>query len=123
MRRGYSAWSRDDFESFRSALHPDVEWHSSGAFPGLEPVYHGHEGVAEWYRTLRDPFESFTIEPVEFIEQGDAVVVGVTFHAVGKESGVEVELPFAHVFWFEGDLIVRYAAYRTLEEALAQVEG
>jgi ketosteroid isomerase-like protein len=121
MRRGYGAWSRDDFEAFRKMLHPDVEWHSSGAFPGLEPVYHGHEGVAKWYRTLREPFETFTIEPLEFTEHGDALVVDVTFHAVGKESGVEVRLPFAHVFWFEGDLIRRYASYRTLDEALAQV--
>lgn len=124
MRRGYGAWNRDDFEGFRVLLHPEVEWHSSGAFPGLEPVYHGHEGVRDWFVTLKEPFETFTIEPLDFIEPSDdTLVVRVAFRAVGKESGVEVRLPFAHVFWFEGGVIRRYASFRTMEEALAQVDG
>jgi hypothetical protein len=26
-------------------LHPDVEFHMSGALPDLKPVYRGHDGV------------------------------------------------------------------------------
>jgi ketosteroid isomerase-like protein len=119
VREGYAAWNRDDFEEFVTRLAPDVEWHSSGEFPGLEPVYHGVDGVREWWVNVKDPFGSFTIEPEQVTEQGDAIVTFVRFRAVGRESGVEVDLPFAHVFWFEGDLIVRYASFRTFDEALA----
>ena len=122
IRHGYSAWDRDDFGDFSTLLHPEVEWHTSGMFPGLEPVYRGHDGVREWWLAFRDPFETFTIELQSLTERGDTVVTRVHFTAMGKESGVEVELPFANVFWLEGDLIVRFGSYQSLDEAFAAAE-
>lgn len=122
VRRAYEAWNRDDFEAIRAYLHPAVEWHSSGLFPGLEPVSHGHEGVRRWWRQLKEPWETFTIEVQREFERGDTVVTDVRFRAVGRESGVEVNLPFAHVFEFQDGLVVRYRSYGALDEALAAAE-
>jgi uncharacterized protein len=45
-------------------------------------------------------WESFTVTPDEFIEQGDnAVVLGHT-EAKAKETGKEVKVPFVHVWRF-----------------------
>ena len=43
--RGYRAWNEDDLEALLAICHPEVEYHTSGVFPGLEPVYRGRTGI------------------------------------------------------------------------------
>lgn len=119
VMRAYDAWNRDDFDAIAPELHPEIEWHASGVFPGLDLVSHGVEGVRKWWRDLKEPWESFTIEVERHWEKGDAVVLWVAFDAVGKGSGVEVNLEFAHVFQFEDDLMRRYRSFTELGEAFA----
>ena len=45
IRAAYAAWSERDLESALEALDPKIEFHSSGLFPDLAPVYRGHEGM------------------------------------------------------------------------------
>jgi uncharacterized protein len=119
IRAVYDAWNRDDFDGVRRHLHPDVEWRSSSYFPGLEPLYRGAEAVRGWWDALRDPFDRWTIDLQEMREVDDRIATLVCFHAVGKESGVTVDLPFAHVFEFEGALIRRYQSFESAGDALA----
>lgn len=119
IRRLYAHFEADDFEAASRNIHPDVEWRSSGVFPGLEPVYRGRDAVRGWWRTMHDPFERFSVGIEDFWETGDTIVCRVRFDASGRESGVEVNLPFAHLFRFEGDLIVYYSSYASVEDALA----
>jgi hypothetical protein len=100
-------------------MHPEVEWHSSGAFPGLEPVYYGTDDVERWWRTVKEPFESWTIDIEEHAEVGGKLATRVRFNAVGRESGVTVDLPFGQVWEIEGGVLLRFAAYPSWEEALA----
>ena len=120
LRRLYAAWNRGDFEALRESLHPEVEWHSSGVFPGLEPVYRGHDEVRDWWHAIKDPFDEFTIEMEDAREVDGRVVTSVRLEAVGKGSGASVKLPFAHLFEFEGDSIIRYRSFDSLEKALAE---
>ena len=119
LRAIYDAWNRDDLEDGLRSLHPDIEWRSSGVFPGFEPVYRGHAGVTEYWRTLKEAWDYFTIEIEEMITAGAKVVTAVRFDAVGRESGVNVELRFAHVWEFKDRLAIRYGAYESLPEARA----
>lgn len=114
----YEAWNRDDFEAIVPDLHPEIEWHSSGLFPGLEPVSHGVEGVRRWWTALKEPWESFRIDVQQHWEQGDVIAAWVAFSAIGRESGVEVKLGFANVYVFEGDRIIRFHSSPHLDEAL-----
>jgi ketosteroid isomerase-like protein len=117
VRRAYDAWNRDDFEAVVPEFHPEIEWQSAGIFPGLEPEAHGIDGVRAWWRALKEPWESFTIEIRDHWETEDALVTWVGFDAIGKGSGVEVSLEFAHVFEFEDGLVRRYRSFRSLAEA------
>ena len=118
--RAYDAWNRDDFEAVAPQLHPEIEWHSSGLFPGLDPVTHGIEGVRKWWANLKEPWESFNIVILRHFEHEGTIVAWLAFDAIGKESGVEVHLNFANAFEFEGDLVRRFHSYLTLDEALAE---
>jgi ketosteroid isomerase-like protein len=119
LRAVYDAWNREDFEGLEKHLHPEIEWRSSSYFPGLEPLYSGREAVRGWWEALREPFDSWTIDLDEMQEVEGRIVTFVCFHAIGKGSGVAVDLPFAHVFEFEGDLIRRYRSFESADEALA----
>ena len=122
IRRAYAAWSGDDWDEFCTVLHPEIEWYSSGAFPGFEPVYHGHEGVRRWWHDFKDPFETASIELEDLSEHGEAVLTTVRLAGVGKGSGVPVDLPFYNTFRFREGLVVRFASFAGLEEAQADVK-
>ena len=118
--RGYGAWTRGDLEGFLAVLAPDFEFKTAGVFPGLRNEYYGHDGVREFWSQMREPFETFAMEPVRIEEHGlDAAVIDIHFHAVGKESGVRVELDFFHVARKRGGLVTELSSHSSREEALA----
>lgn len=117
IRRLYAAWNADDFELSRPSFHPEVEWITSGTFPGIEPVYHGREGVHAFWTSLKEAWEYFDIHVIDLISEGGWVVTRVRFEAVGRESGVKVELPFSHAFRVEDGLVTRYGSFAELDDA------
>jgi ketosteroid isomerase-like protein len=120
VERGYGAWSRGDLDGFLAVLAPDIEFSAAAVFPGIQPQYHGHEGVRQFWAQIRDPFESFSIEPVRIEVQGDdAAVVDLHFRAIGKGSGVPVELDFFHAGRKRDGLVTELSSHTTREEALA----
>ncbi len=110
VQLAYDAWNAGGIRPFMRYLHPDVEWTSSGAFPGLGGVYRGHEGVLRWEEGLRAPFQSFVVTIRELAVDGGVVTARVHFDAVGATSGARVELDFVNEWHFEDGLIVRFRA-------------
>jgi ketosteroid isomerase-like protein len=64
-------------------LAPDVEFHVSGAFPDLDQVYRGHEGVRKLNAALNEPWAALSLDPYEFIDAGSRVLVLSRFRARG----------------------------------------
>jgi ketosteroid isomerase-like protein len=54
-------------------------------------VYEGYEGIARWRADVDDVWDSYQIEPEEFFDGNDVVVVAVRERGRGKGSGVEVD--------------------------------
>ena len=121
VRLAYDAWNRDDFSSAHAILHPEVEWRTSGVFPAFEPVYRGPDGVRAWWEALKAPWEWFVVHVERTVEADNAVLVATRFEAMGKDSGVKVDMPFANVWWVERGLIVGFAAFASWEQALEAV--
>jgi ketosteroid isomerase-like protein len=89
-------------------------------FPELpdRSVYKGREGVIEIERHFREMWGDFVQDPVEFVDAGDGVVVGVIeMHGQGKGSGAPLA---AKAFWVhdvrEGS-ITRMRAFTTRAQA------
>lgn len=117
-----TAWSRGDTEVALTMFHPEVEWRLAGIFPDFTGTVRGHAGVLEFWRSFTEPWERIAIEPEEFIEVGDRIVVALQFHAEGR-SGVHVDMPQAHVCGFRDGLVCEYRSFRSLDEALAFARG
>jgi ketosteroid isomerase-like protein len=113
----YDAWNRDDREAWLGLLHPEIEIHTSGAFPDLSPVYRGHERARRFWEQMRSPWRDFRIE-VEGIEEIDDCVIGsIRFRATGVDSGVEVDMRFASAVRLRDGVATELVNGRTTEDA------
>jgi ketosteroid isomerase-like protein len=122
VSEGYDGWNRRDFDAMARRLAPDVVWRTAGVFPGLKPIYHGHDGVRRFWDAMQEAWELIEVRPDRFVEYDDKVLVEIHFHAKGRESGAEVKMDWLHVFTFEDDAVVEVASYRSIEEALGGEE-
>ena len=84
VSRSYESFARDDMDGVLADMHPDIEWHQAQVLP------HGgfYRGLDEVRRNIFDPLDrdwwaEFTVEPQEFIESADQVVV------LGRYRGVQ----------------------------------
>ena len=68
-------------------------------------------------REIRETFESARLEPHEFIEAGDLVVVPWAMHGRGRD-GIELVARFTFVFTIRNGAIERMVMYQDKEDAL-----
>ena len=81
---------REMIERFYS---PEVELRWSTTSPEAR-VYRGREGVIQAFREWVEPFSEYYVEPLDFIEVGDRVVVPNRQWGIGSASGIPVEGEF-----------------------------
>jgi ketosteroid isomerase-like protein len=65
VRRVIEAHDRGDFTTVFAAYDPGIEWHIARVMApvgGLEPVYHGHEGVRAFWRRWFAAWETASFE-------------------------------------------------------------
>jgi ketosteroid isomerase-like protein len=105
VRRFVAAFEDDD-DSFRSTLHPEIEWYP------IEENRTPTRGIeaAMWNRNQwLDTWEEHRLDVEEVIEDGDSVVASVHIRARGKASGVEVDVRFyAQMKVREGKIVYIY---------------
>jgi uncharacterized protein len=102
-------------------LAEDFEWimPREGGL-GLPPSYRGREGFREFMQTwTQEQFQDWSIELERLIDAGgDRVVAFFHQRAIGRESGVPVELRMATLYELEDGRIVRMRHFLDREEAL-----
>jgi ketosteroid isomerase-like protein len=118
-REALDAWNRRDLVWILEQAAPELEFHTAQLFPGLEPVYHGREGMVEFWTTfIEEPWALFRldVESIELTGEGKVLAL-ITFHAVERKSGEEVTHSYAHLATFEGELVSRIDAFTDWDEA------
>jgi ketosteroid isomerase-like protein len=83
--------------------------------------YHGHAGYARWLEDWGTAWAEWSIEPEEFTEADDSVVIFLLMKAKGRGSGIEVERQDALVYKLRNGRIVRGDYYNDREQALDSV--
>ena len=87
VRRMYESWNRDAEEEMDAFIHPEYEYHPSGAFPGFDAVYKGREGFAKFRREMLEAWDYLELEPTAIEEHGEWLLVELSFHGRGRGSG------------------------------------
>jgi uncharacterized protein len=120
VRRAYEAFNTRDFDAITEVGHPDVEWRPYLSDLGGEPL-RGVAAVQRYIGSLAAEWEEFHVEPQEFRDLGDTVLVFVRVLGRGKGSGVETELRTVHVVTLRDGKIWRNRTYRDADDALEAV--
>jgi uncharacterized protein len=118
LRAGYEATNRGDWDAAFRGAHPDFEWKTDGRVPGAG-TYRGREQVRRFLEDQREPFEEVVVEPQEFFERGDRIVVFVLTRLRPRGSSAVVENPIGHLWTMRDGKAVRCEGFAVREEALA----
>ena len=120
-REALDAWNRRDLVWILEQAAPELEFHTAQLFPGLEPVYHGREGMVEFWTTfIEEPWALFRLDVQSLEPVGDGGVLAlICFYGTERETGDEVELKYAHLATFDGDLVSRIDAFSDWDQARA----
>ena len=118
MREAYSAFDRGEANVLFDLLDPDIDWK---ALEDTE-AKHGVEGVLESVGAWFQIWDDFRIEPQEFIDGGERVIVVVKESGRIPGSGEEVSQRFVQAWTLSNGKIVAFREYKTRSEALEAVE-
>lgn len=99
-RAAYDAFGRGDLAALQDDFAEDAVWVTSDELP-LGGETRGREAIMANFAQIPNYWSSFSVEPSEFIDAGDTVVVLGTQRA-GNDNG-SFESPFVHVMKYDGD--------------------
>lgn len=105
----YLALKSDDLPSLLAKLSENVRWTQPGA--GLLPWagrWEGRQKVAEFFRIQSDEIEYERFEPLEFVSEGEYVVVRGTSTATVHRSGQTVAQSWVHVWTIRGGIVTTF---------------
>ena len=97
VRRAYDAFQRDGIEGILPFLDEEIEWRNPEDSP-IAGVWRGHEEVRDWFAQASEAFGEMSFAPDEFREVSEGrVLVLLHFGLTGAGSGVQMDVPFAHL--------------------------
>jgi ketosteroid isomerase-like protein len=87
VRRAYEAIDARDVDKLKTKTTPDLVLRASAATDGK--VHHGPDGIGEIFQAIRDRWQEFRVQALEFYDAGNRVLVLGTILTKGKnEDGI-----------------------------------
>ncbi len=122
VRGCLDAFNRGDMPASLKDVDPAFELHMDLGFPEGPTTHLGHDGFKEfWGGGPHERFAGFRLEPDEFIDAGDQVLVPVRAVGRGKGSGAKVEQAHFQAWTLRNCKVVRLDVYADKAEALEAV--
>ena len=117
-REGMAAYQRGDMEAVLAWLAPDVEIFSQEDLPN-PGRFRGRDGYLSWVVNWLDAWETFEVEPEDFVPVGEHhVVIPARQRVVGKGSGVEVRMTVCYMLEIHAGVTTRLHFYGDREQAM-----
>jgi ketosteroid isomerase-like protein len=112
------AFMARDLDGIFAVAAPEIELRSL-LTEAERPLYHGHEGVKEWFDTVFDVFPDWRPQPrtASYDEDG-AVVIGLDVTATGAVSGAPVDASYWLGARVQADKISFFGFFRTESDAM-----
>jgi ketosteroid isomerase-like protein len=122
VRRLLERWSNGDLEGFIEGVDPELEWRTSGIYPDVDPVYHGHDGFRKFWRDFHETWETLSMELRDTAVAGDQIAFSFHFDATGRD-GVRAGRDQASFVTLRNGLLFRIENYASWDEALDALES
>ena len=116
IHASHEAFRRRDLDTFLSYVDPELEFRS--LILEVEGVYHGHEGLREWWHNVLAVFPEWSPRAEDAREIGDSVLVRVRSEGQGTGSGIPLERDIWQVVQVRDGRLKSWAFFRTEAEAL-----
>lgn len=91
----YAAFARQDVPAVMAAFQEDIEWESPDSIP-FGGTFRGHEGVGQFFGQLADYWEELRVEPEEFIDAGETIIVVIRLS--GRGAGGSIDTGSLHLW-------------------------
>jgi ketosteroid isomerase-like protein len=117
VQRAVGAFMERDLDTLLELADPRIELRSL-LTEAERPLYHGHDGVRDWFDAVFGVFPDWRPQPrpASYDEDG-AVVIGLDVTATGAGSGV----PIDQTYWLgarvQADKITFFGFFRTETDA------
>lgn len=96
-RSAYEAFGRGDLETLSDSFTEDAVWITSDELP-LGGVVEGRDQILANFAQIPSYWSSFSVEPEEFIDAGEYVVVRGMQHAETERGAFDA--PFVHLLHY-----------------------
>lgn len=103
-KEAYEAFGKGDLATLQDGFAEDAVWITSDELP-LGGEVRGRDTIMGNFAQIPNYWNSFSIEPEEFIDAGDYVVVRGTQRAANDKGSFEA--PFVHLLKYEDGKVVR----------------
>ena len=119
VQSAFAAFIRGDTDAVLQLAAEDIVITQPPELPGASPHQYGHAGVLEAFAIWPEQWDEYRMEPPRIIaDSGDYVVVAARTAGRGKQSGVEVEMEFAHLFTVRAGKVAEWKIFVSEEQAL-----
>lgn len=103
----FSAFSSGDVEKFVATVSDDTVWIYHGTHIIPAGSFEKKEGVRTFFTNIMERTEIINFEPLQYIVEGNMVVVRGREHQRVKRSGRELKQNWVQIYTVENDLITR----------------
>jgi uncharacterized protein len=114
-KAAYQAFGSGDMETLAGLFTDDAEWLTSDELP-LGGLVSGRDAIMGNFAQIPNYWSDFSVEPEQFMDCGDVVVVRGTQRASGE--GGSFEAPFAHLIRLRDGKLARGEFYSDSAKAL-----
>jgi ketosteroid isomerase-like protein len=119
VREIWNAAERRDPDGVAAQCSEDVEWIP---YTGAQPVYHGREGVKQFYLEQYAGVQSIGITEYAFREFGDLIVYSGSLHVVDSRGAI-AQRQIHYLFWVRDGLVYRAQSFAQRNEASAAADA
>jgi ketosteroid isomerase-like protein len=120
VRQFADAINRGDAAAAVAVSDPEIEFLSVLAVSGR--AYRGHEGVRQYFEDVAAAWSEWRVEVHRVAPAADGrVVIVMTMHYRGRESGAAFSDQTAHIWTLRDGKLLRNEPYRDPEQALRAV--
>jgi ketosteroid isomerase-like protein len=116
VRRIYEAFNEGDFARAVEPASPDFEFVPDER--EIIGVFQGREKVQRYLEDQADVFDENQVQPEEFFDKDDQVIVFIRVRGRGRGSGVELDVRIAHVWTFRAGKPVRCEVFAERDKVL-----
>jgi ketosteroid isomerase-like protein len=120
IHAGFEAFNRGDIEAAIELFDPEVVIHDPER---TGSSFRGHDGLRSFWAEWLENWDAYRVEPREFTQRGDEVLVVGTQTGRGSLSGADVTQDIFIVYRFREGKVVEFRAFTDRGPALDSMHG